>query len=381
MATLQEAQNTLAEVKRLADLAASQNKIDVAAGTPQIFDAGMTTPNFSVQAPSITNAQDLSGLTGLKSDIEKLMLEFSEAAKISPETTGLQEKIDEAAVKQAQIDAGTALGIAGLKGEPISKALGQGQISKLETQAATQKEFIANQVLPLELKLRRLEKAQETKLGTLKTRLGFKTDLIDITSKLSKLTRPDVLNTQILESGDIVSITQDPITGAISSQTIGKTTPKAKDKYARIGEQIDSEGNNIVYGITNAGKYEMISKTAGKPIESIVDTRQARTDLADYLAQVPTYKSRDEALQALNQFGASIIIKTGQEGFNLIKVEIDRQFPPPIPATLAAPSSSKGLFSNFFRIPAKPAVPTAKKPLFEYQAPDVGSFFNKLFGE
>lgn len=97
------------------------------------------------------------------------------------------------------------------------------------------------------------------------------------------------------------------------------------------------------------------------PTESVVDIRQQRNDLADLLAQVATYQSREQAVSELNNYKASIVTRIGQEGFNQIQREVDRKFPAPVEE--------------------KPVEEKIGGGIFETVTGAVKGFFSRLFGK
>jgi len=50
-------------------------------------------------------------------------------------------------------------------------------------------------------------------------------------------------------------------------------------------------------------------------------------DLVNLIAQIPTYQSRNEALEDLNRYREVIINKVGEDGYNKLLEEVDRLFP------------------------------------------------------
>lgn len=60
---------------------------------------------------------------------------------------------------------------------------------------------------------------------------------------------------------------------------------------------------------------------------SAVDLRNYKETLAGYLGVVPDYTSREEALNELSKYEAKMNVEIGKEGIDVVKKEIDRQFP------------------------------------------------------
>ena len=132
----------------------------------------------------------------------------------------------------------------------------------------------------------------------------------------------------------------------------------AKDGWSPLlPGQSAPAGSTLTQTVVNGTVKNWYKKATGETTDSVVDIRQQRKDLANLLAQVATYPSREQATTELNAYKASIITRIGQEGFNKIQQEVDRKFPPP----------------------EEEPITEAKPSIFETVTGAVSGFFNRLF--
>lgn len=136
-------------------------------------------------------------------------------------------------------------------------------------------------------RLERTEKDILTELGLIEKEKTEPLDLfereINIRSKIKDLTDteiPGVVSSTFDDEGNLTIVTQDPDTGAFSTQTLKGVGEKAQ-KYQSISSSTDDQGNLTIIGVTRDGKSEVIGtfKGVGKA-EKVVTTDQARIDEA-----------------------------------------------------------------------------------------------------
>lgn len=126
-------------------------------------------------------------------------------------------------------------------------------------QAALLEQQIAMQALPL-----------EQRLETLALEKGNAIETINLAMELQKMTRPDVLSTEVNKTtGDLIAVVQDPQTGTVSSQVVGNVGADASKDYIAQSVAFDhSRGQDVFRGVNADGTVDIIplgttSKTSG----------------------------------------------------------------------------------------------------------------------
>jgi len=118
-------------------------------------------------------------------------------------------------------------------------------------------------------RLARTEQDILTELGLIEKEKTMPLDLfereLNIRTKIKELTDkeiPGVVSSTFDDEGNMTIVTQDPTTGAFSTQTIKGIGQKA-DKYQSISSATDDQGNLTIIGITRDGKSEVIGTFKG----------------------------------------------------------------------------------------------------------------------
>ena len=125
-------------------------------------------------------------------------------------------------------------------------------------------------------KLERTEADILTELGLIEKEKTEPLDLlereINIRKNIKELTDtkiPGVVSSTFNEEGDMTIVTQDPTTGAFSTQTLKGIGEKAQ-QYQSITSSTDDAGNLTIIGVTREGKSEILGtfKGVGKVTET-----------------------------------------------------------------------------------------------------------------
>lgn len=127
-------------------------------------------------------------------------------------------------------------------------------------------------------------------------------------------------------NGYLISSYYDPLTRSFKHYEEKLDIPQNTNPEDIVISK-DDTGINYVY---DKRKNSVINKFGVSKPEKVTDEQKKL--LSDYLTQVFTYENRDEAIKDLDKFKSSILTLVGEEGYNKIKDEIDKQFP------LVAPS-------------------------------------------
>ena len=193
---------------------------------------------------------------------------------------------------------------------------------------------------------------------------GDTKDEIEIRLKQIELIQGQLTKTEKVRADAIQAYLNDQKTAISTAQANEKdknaTLLNQMQKYPDAGitlqDTIQSANEKVVKNSKIYQKESAPVKATGTG-DSVVDIRQQRNDTADLLAQVATYKSREQATTELENYKASIITRVGQEGFNQIQKEVDRKFPPP----------------------KEEPITEVKPSIFETVTGAVSGFFNRLF--
>ena len=167
--------------------------------------------------------------------------------------------------------------------EPLTKELGILERGYGTAQAGLQREQ-ADILTELGL----IEKERTEPLEMLEREINIRSKIKDLTDK----DIPNVVSSTFNEEGDLTIVTQDPETGAFSTQTLKGIGEKAQ-KYQSISSTTDDEGNLTIVGVTRDGKSEILGtfKGVGKTVTS---TSGAITTLNDLAKMGITRKGADD---------------------------------------------------------------------------------------
>ena len=114
---------------------------------------------------------------------------------------------------------------------------------------------------------------------------------------------------------------------------------------------------------------------------SVVDERKWREDIAEELATIKNFSSREEALNELSKNSTALSVKLGEDGLNLLQAEVDRLFPvmpPPVPITAREFGQQVG---SGARIIGSALSPSGIAGGFEEITKTLGSFLGGIFGK
>lgn len=128
-----------------------------------------------------------------------------------------------------------------------------GEQAAIERQRSIQAQGYASQ-------LQALVDARSTQIDGLKTAMQFDQQNFEALVNLQKLTKPDVLSTQVnKETGDVTAFVQDA-DGNLTSQVIGNIGAEAQKPYTSTGTYSnDATGQQYFFGVTPDGQIETIA--------------------------------------------------------------------------------------------------------------------------
>jgi len=185
---------------------------------------------------------------------------------------------------------------------------------------------------------------------------------------------------------DSFKISMDLATTAYEQQYAEKTeigklmmdNPKAgisiTDSLASAYAKVANSGGSLAYQ-----QQQRLASGSGGGGSGTLTTSQQK-NLSAYLGEVPKYKSREEALTAVNQYKEKIVLDTGQEGYNQLIAAIDRQFP----ATTTTSTSTNNTSTKNTDIWGNPttsnigSLPLVELAPFENVINGIGSWFKGL---
>lgn len=136
----------------------------------------------------------------------------------------------------------------------------------------------------------------------------------------------------VIKNGYIISSYFDP-----KLKKFTHITEKLPEGVSDADLEIMNGANGIIYALNKTTGKVVNKVDASKPASM---TESQKTTLASYLNEVPTYKSREEALNELGKYESAIKVQVGDTGFNQIISEIDKQFPAPKEITSQTASQS-----------------------------------------
>lgn len=179
--------------------------------------------------------------------------------------------------------------------------------------------------------------ARQYKSSAKEKQVGFITDDIDLQFKIQD--RLDKQEKNILDQArdlrkDSLAALSD-ILDSFERLAWEDLDAETQAEVIDMAKQFNIPLNVLASAMKNAKQqqiYERSIEVKKLLDESDVDIRQRKKDLADLLAQVPTFESREEALSEMDKYKSSIITRIGEEGFNKIQNEINRLFPSPAEA-------------------------------------------------
>ena len=174
--------------------------------------------------------------------------------------------------------------------------------------------------------------------------------------------------------------------------TDSKGVSKQWYKMVKSTEATTSDITEYEYAVKNNGykgtlaqwQTQQANLKAKSDIDALsVSERKIKQEaLSGYLGAVATYKTREEAITALDKYQAKIITDVGQDGYNLIKAELERQFPAP-KAVVPSPPKTMAETGKAVGKTVKPVI-EAFQPQNLYPAAgkvvgSIGSFFSSFF--
>lgn len=218
------------------------NTVPISASVPNVFDSSFI--NSALGTPKTSN--------DILSQIYQQYQGFQQQYLAAMQQSAAEQQA------QAQLDAlqqGTLQGQVNIEGQRIPTPLIGGQLDEFKKQ-------IAFQQIPLEQKLKRLTTERQGKLDALKAQLGFSESALDIALQLQKMSKPDVVSTQVnKETGDVLVVSQNA-DGSFSTTNVGNVGASKEKNYTNTGTYRDSDNNEVFWGLTPDGKIE--TKVLGK---------------------------------------------------------------------------------------------------------------------
>lgn len=198
-------------------------------------------------------------LSQIYSQYQGFQKDYISALQQSAQEQQAQQQID-------NLQQGELQGQVNIEGQRIPMPLIGGQLDEFKKQ-------IAFQQIPLEQKLKRLTTERQGKLDSLKAQMGFGEKALDIALQLQKMSKPDVVSTQVnKDTGDVYSVVQNA-DGSLVTSKVGNVGATAKEKnYTNTGTYRDSNNNEVFWGLTQEGKVE--TKVLGKVAGTVTEQRQ-----------------------------------------------------------------------------------------------------------
>lgn len=187
------------------------------------------TPTGSLNIPNTVPSTAISGGTSTNSLMNKVNTFFDIYTDAQKKINTLYDQIN-------ATNTGALQQKVGIEGQTISTPIIGGQVDAL-------KNAVAYQMMPLENRLDSLVRSQ-----------GNAKDALSLAMDLQKMSKPDVLGTQVnSETGDVYAFVQDA-NGGVSTQTIGNVGAKKGKEYVSTGTYTNGSGQNVFFGVDSSGK-------------------------------------------------------------------------------------------------------------------------------
>src|SRR3990167_708010 len=244
--------------------------------------------------------------------------------------------------------------VAKIKDNPyLSEATMTGRLSKLDAKFNADALALKNDIT--------------TKKADIETQLNLQTKQFDINSEVAK-NALNQLNT-LLNMGALDNASGETIASLTRSTGISSDLIYSAISYNKA-KNVKERKTDIHYSTNDAGVVTatVLDQTTGEVIsqKSLGSIGNIQGDgagltvsqtnaLSEYLAQVPSYTNREDALKDLEKYKSAITVKIGETGYKQILNEVDRIFPQQTSISTPTTQQSGGLwgtvksfFSNLF---------------------------------
>jgi len=237
--------------------------IGLATGDPTQVNQALapTSPRFTIPAPTTVKSTDLtttrSDVLQKQSEFERLFQEQQQAqqALLAAQQPTEQEMALVNQLNQLNQQALQEVERAEQRRAPTFAITGEQ--AAIDRQASIRRQGLAAQ-------LEALVAQRGVQVDAATTALQFSQDNFNTLMNLQKLTKPDVLSTDVdPTTGEIFALVQDPQTGEITQQSIGQLTPQVSGvEFTAKGTYTNAQGQEVFWGVTPQG--EIVQQVLGQ---------------------------------------------------------------------------------------------------------------------